>query len=87
LNGAKSWYDKPLEINSIQKGANMRYAIAGALILSLELFGVSFASAAMPANGNAIVKASSSTDVIQVGGGCGAKRWPNKKTGKCEGAF
>jgi hypothetical protein len=63
----------------------MRYAIAGTLILSLELFGTSFATAAMPANGNAIVKPGSSRDVIQVGGGCGAKRWPNKKTGQCEG--
>jgi hypothetical protein len=85
LKGAKSCYDQMLEIVSIQKGAIMRYAIAGALILSLEVFGMSFASAAMPANGNAIVKASTSTDVIQVGGGCGAKRWPNKKTGQCEG--
>jgi hypothetical protein len=76
-----------LEIISIQKGTNMRYAITGALILNIQLFGISFVSAAMPANGNAIVKASSSTDVVQVGGGCGAKRWPNKKTGKCEGAF
>lgn len=48
----------------------MRYAIFGALILSLELFGVSFATAAMPANGSAIVKANS-RDVIQVAGGCG----------------
>jgi hypothetical protein len=62
----------------------MRYAIFGALILSLEMFGVTFATAAMPANGNAIVKPAS-RDVIQVGGGCGAKRWPNKKTGQCEG--
>ena len=63
----------------------MRYAIFGALILGLEMFGVTFATAAMPANGNAIVKPGSSRDVIQVGGGCGAKRWPNKKTGQCEG--
>jgi hypothetical protein len=62
----------------------MRYAIFGALILSLELLGVSVAGA-MPANGNAVVKANSSRDVIQVGGGCGAKFWPNRKTGKCEG--
>lgn len=41
----------------------MRYAIFGALILSLELLGVSVAGA-IPANGNAIVKAGSS-DVIQ----------------------
>jgi hypothetical protein len=63
----------------------MRYAILGALILSLEAFGVSVAGAAMPANGQLIVKASSSRDVIQVGGGCGAKFWRNKQTGKCEG--
>jgi hypothetical protein len=63
----------------------MRYAIFGALILSLEMFGVTFATAAMPANGNAIVKPGSSRDVIQAGGGFGAKRWPNKKTGQCEG--
>jgi hypothetical protein len=62
----------------------MRYAIFGAVILSLELFGVSFAAAAMPANGSAIVKANSSRDVIQVFGGCGAKYKPNKKTGQCE---
>jgi hypothetical protein len=61
----------------------MRYAILGALILSLEAFGVSVAGAAMP--GQVIVKASSSRDVIQVGGGCGAKFWRNKQTGKCEG--
>jgi hypothetical protein len=48
----------------------MRYAIFGTLILSLELLRVSIASAAMPANGNAVVKASSSRDVIQVWAGC-----------------
>jgi hypothetical protein len=63
----------------------MRYAILGALILSLEAFGVSVAGAAMPANGQVIVKASSSRDVIRAGGGCGAKFWRNKQTGKCEG--
>jgi hypothetical protein len=63
----------------------MRYAIFGALVLSLPLVGMSVASAAMPTNGNAIVRANSSKEVIQVGGGCGAKRWPNKKTGQCEG--
>jgi hypothetical protein len=63
----------------------MRYAIFGALILSLEVFGISVAGAAMPARGQAIAKASSSRDVIQVGGGCGAKFWRNKQTGKCEG--
>jgi hypothetical protein len=62
----------------------MRFAIFGALILSLEMFGVTFATAAMPANGNAFMKPES-RDVIQAGGGCGAKRWPNKKTGQCEG--
>jgi hypothetical protein len=60
----------------------MRYAIFGALILSLELPGVSVAGA-IPANGNAIVKTGSSF-VIQVFAGCGAKYKPNKKTGKCE---
>jgi hypothetical protein len=62
----------------------MRYAIFGALILSLELFGVSVAAAAMPANGNAIVKAGSSRDVIQVMEGCGAKYKRNHRTGQCE---
>jgi hypothetical protein len=62
----------------------MRYAIFGALILSLELFGVSFAAAAMPANGSPVMKAGSSRDVFQVFGGCGAKYKPNKQTGKCE---
>jgi hypothetical protein len=52
----------------------MRYAIFGALILGLELLGASIASAAMPANGNAVVKADSSRDVIQVWGGCGGIR-------------
>jgi hypothetical protein len=63
----------------------MRYAIFGALVLSLPIVGMSVASAAMPTNGNAIVRANSSKELIQVGGGCGAKRWPNKKTGQCEG--
>jgi hypothetical protein len=62
----------------------MRYAIFGALIVSLELLGVSIASAAMPASGNAIVKAGSSRDLIQVWYGCGGKRVFNKKTKKCE---
>jgi hypothetical protein len=62
----------------------MRYAIFGALILSLELLGASIAAAAMPANGNAIVKAGSSRDVIQVYGGCGAWMKWNKRTKKCE---
>jgi hypothetical protein len=62
----------------------MRYAIFGALILGLGLLGGSIASAAMPTVGNAIAKAGSSRDVIQVWAGCGGKRWPNKKTGKCE---
>jgi hypothetical protein len=61
----------------------MRYAIFCALILSLELVGVSVA-AAIPANGNAIVKAGSSRDVIQVYGGCGAWMKWNKRTKKCE---
>jgi hypothetical protein len=58
--------------------------IFGALILGLASFGASFAAAAMPANGTAVVKAESSRDVIQVWGGCGGKRSFNKKTGKCE---
>jgi hypothetical protein len=62
----------------------MRYAIFGALILSLELLAVSVASAAMPANRSAVVKADSSRDVIQVWGGCGGKRHFNKATRKCE---
>jgi hypothetical protein len=62
----------------------MRYAIFGAMILSLELLGASIPASAMPASGNVIVKANSSRDVIQVFGGCGAKYKPNKKTGKCE---
>jgi hypothetical protein len=61
----------------------MRYAIFGALILSLELLGVS-AAGAIPASGNAVVKAGSSRDVIQVWGGCGGKRHFNKQTRKCE---
>jgi hypothetical protein len=59
----------------------MRYAIFGALIVSLELFAGSIASAAMPASGNAIV---TSRDLIQVWYGCGGKRVLNKKTKKCE---
>jgi hypothetical protein len=62
----------------------MRYAIFGALILSLELFGVSAASAGTPASGNAIVEAGSSRDVIQVMEGCGAKYKRNHRTGQCE---
>jgi hypothetical protein len=59
----------------------MRYAIFGALILSLELVGVSVAAAAIPANGNAVLKASSSSDVIQVMQGCG-KHFHREK-GQC----
>jgi hypothetical protein len=62
----------------------MRYAIFGALILSLELLGVSIASAAMPANGNAVLKANSSRDVIPVMEGCGAKYKRNHRTHQCE---
>jgi hypothetical protein len=36
----------------------------GALILSLELLGASIASAAMPANGNAIEKANASVATV-----------------------
>jgi hypothetical protein len=61
----------------------MRYAIFGALILSLEFFGVSLA-AAMPTNGNAVVRAGSSKDLIPVMQGCGAKYKRNKQTGQCE---
>jgi hypothetical protein len=61
----------------------MRYAILGMLVLGLELVGVSVAGA-IPANGNAVVTAVSSRDVIQIWGGCGGKRHFNKKTGKCE---
>jgi hypothetical protein len=61
----------------------MRYAIFGAaLILGLELLGMSIAGA-MPASGNTIVKTYPSGDVIQVGDGCGLKRWRDPKTGKC----
>jgi hypothetical protein len=63
----------------------MRYAILGALILSLEFLGTSMPASAMPLNGKVIVKGGSSTDVIQTGGGCGARYWRNKQTGKCEG--
>ncbi len=62
----------------------MRYAIFGALILSLELFGASIATAAMPTSGNAIVNSDLSRYVIQVYAGCGLKYKPNRKTGKCE---
>jgi hypothetical protein len=62
----------------------MRYAIFGALILSLELVGASIATAAMPVNGNAVVKADSSKDLIPVMQGCGAKYKRNKQTGQCE---
>jgi hypothetical protein len=62
----------------------MRYAILGAaLILGLELFGVSVAGA-IPAGGNAIVKTNSSRDFIPVMQGCGAKYKRNKQTGQCE---
>jgi len=60
----------------------MRYAIFGALILSLELLGVSVAAAAMPTAANAIVKANSPRDVIQVMGGCG-KHYHRDRAGKC----
>jgi hypothetical protein len=59
----------------------MRYAIFGAFVLGLELLGPSIASAAMPAIGNAVVKASSSSDVIQVMQGCG-KHYHREK-GQC----
>jgi hypothetical protein len=62
----------------------MRHAIFGALILSLQLVGVSVAAAAVPANGSPIAKTNLSSDVIQVGGGCGKRYWRNPKTGKCE---
>jgi hypothetical protein len=62
----------------------MRYAIFGVLVLGLEFLGLSSASAAMPANGNAVVKADSSRDVIPVMQGCGAKYKRNKQTGQCE---
>jgi hypothetical protein len=62
----------------------MRYVLLfGWLMVSLELFGGSIATA-MPANGSVIVKADSSKNVIEIFGGCGAKYKPNKKTGKCE---
>jgi hypothetical protein len=51
----------------------MRYAIFGALILSLEIFGASVAAAAMPTSGNAVVNADLSKNVIQVYAGCGLK--------------
>ena len=53
----------------------------GALIVGLELFGAPIANAA-PANGSAIVKAGSSRDIIQVGGGCGKYRDRDAK-GNC----
>jgi hypothetical protein len=61
----------------------MRYAIFGALILTLEFLGASIPASAMPANGNAIVKAGTS-DVVRVFAGCGKNYKPNKTTGKCE---
>jgi hypothetical protein len=62
----------------------MRYFLLfGSLMVSLDLFGASIATA-MPANGSAIVKADSSKNVIEVFGGCGSKYKPNKKTGQCE---
>ena len=49
----------------------MRYIVfSSALILSLELLGASIATA-MPLAGSAVVASSSSTDVIEVSGGCG----------------
>jgi hypothetical protein len=60
----------------------MRYAIFGALILGLELLGVSV-TAAMPANKNAVVKIDS-RDVIETFAGCGKNYKPNKQTHKCE---
>jgi hypothetical protein len=62
----------------------MRYAIFGALILGLELLGVSISTAAMPLNGNAVAKTHSSRDVIQVYGGCGMWMKYNPRTKKCE---
>jgi hypothetical protein len=60
----------------------MRYIVfSSALILSLELFGASVATA-LPANGGGIVKANSSKDLIQVGGGCGRHRHRDAK-GNC----
>jgi hypothetical protein len=44
----------------------MRAAIFSALIISLQLLGISISTAAMPLNGNAVVKTNSSRDVIQV---------------------
>jgi hypothetical protein len=62
----------------------MRYFLLfGSLVVSLELFGASIATA-LPANGSAIVKAEPSKNVVEVFAGCGAKYKPNKKTGKCE---
>jgi hypothetical protein len=61
----------------------MRFAIFGALILSMELFGVSVAGA-IPASGSVIVKADYSKEFIPVMGGCGAKYKRNKQTGQCE---
>jgi len=62
----------------------MRYAIFGALILSMELLGASIPASAMPPNGAPIVKAGSSSNVIQVMEGCGAKYKRNHRTKQCE---
>jgi hypothetical protein len=63
-----------------QRSTTMRYILfLGALIVSLELFGASFATA-MPASGT-IVKANS-TNVIQVAGGCG-KHYHRDKANQC----
>ena len=62
----------------------MRYAIFSALIISLQMLGVSISTAAMPLNGNAVVKTNSSRDVIQVYGGCGQWMKYNPRTKKCE---
>jgi hypothetical protein len=62
----------------------MRYAIFGALIISLELLGVSVSTAAMPLKGNAAVKTNPSRDVIEVYGGCGMWMKYNPRTKKCE---
>jgi hypothetical protein len=71
-----------LDTNNRSKA--MRYAIFGALILGVELLGVSIPTAAMPLSGNAAVKTNSSGDVIQVYGGCGQWMKYNPRTKKCE---
>ncbi len=60
----------------------MRYAILGALMLSLEILAASTPASAMPANGN-VMKANS--NVIQVMGGCGKHyhRDNRKYSGHC----